>query len=99
MAAEVLIENAKTDTTGREVSIRMIGTQIPPVSMSLQIAITGTATVTIEGRLHRNAPWTQIGEAQEKSCLLYISPVPMLRAVSTGTATGSSVSVWAAWGI
>ena len=99
MAAEILIENAKTDTVGREVSIRMIGSQIPPVSMSLQIAITGTARVTIEGRLHRNAPWAQIGEIQQKSCLLYISPVPMLRAVSAGTEAGSSVSVWAAWGI
>ncbi|HEY5810582.1 MAG TPA: hypothetical protein VIT67_21615 [Povalibacter sp.] len=99
MAAEVLLESAKTDTVGREVSIRVIGSQIPPVNMSLQIAITGTAKVTIEGRLHRNAPWAQIGETLEKSCLLYISPIPMLRAVSAGTGTGSSVSVWAAWGI
>lgn len=99
MAAEILLDNAKTDTVGREVSIRMIGTQIPPVSMSVQIAITGAAQVSIQGRLHRNAPWAQIGETQEKSCLLYISPIPMLRAVSTATQPDSSVSVWAAWGI
>lgn len=99
MAAEVLLENVKTDTVGREVSIRMIGSQIPPISMSVQIAITGTAKVTIQGRLHRNAPWAQIGETQDKSCLLYISPIPMLRAVSAGTEAESSVSVWAAWGI
>lgn len=99
MAADVLLDNAKTDTVGREVSIRMIGSQIPPVSMSVQIAITGTAQVTLQGRLHRNAPWAQIGEMHEKSCLLYISPIPMLRAVSAGTGEGSSVSVWAAWGI
>ncbi|HEY6643274.1 hypothetical protein [Povalibacter sp.] len=99
MAADVLLDGVKTDTVGREVSIRMIGSQIPPVSMSIQIAITGAATVAIQGRLHRNAPWAQIGETHDTSCLLYISPIPMLRAVSTGTDAGASVSVWAAWGI
>ncbi len=99
MAADVLLANAKTDTVGQDVSIRVIGSQIPPVKMSVQIAITGTAKVQIQGRLHKNAPWTKIGNEHVESCLLYIDPISALRAVTTGTGADSSVSVWAAWGI
>ena len=97
MAAEVLLADAKTDTVGREVSIRVVGSQIPPAKMTLQIAITGTAKVQIQGRLHRKAPWADIGGKHEKSCLTYIEPISDLRAVSTETGADSSVSVWAAW--
>ena len=99
MAADVLLANAKTDTVGLDFSIRMIGSQIPPAKMSVQIAITGTATVQIQGRLHKNAPWEPIGSNYKKSCLVYIDPIMALRAVSTETGADSSVSVWAAWGI
>jgi len=99
MAADVLLANAKIDTVGPDISIRIIGSQIPPVKMSVQIAITGSAKVQIQGRLHKTAPWTQIGVTHEKSCLLYIDPISALRAVSSETAAESSVSVWAAWGI
>jgi hypothetical protein len=99
MAADVLLANAKTDTVGPDISIRMIGSQIPPVKMSVQIAITGTAKVEIQGRLHKSAPWVRIGNAHTESCLIYIEPIFALRAVTTGTAADSSVSVWAAWGI
>lgn len=99
MAAEPLLANATTDTTGPDVTIRMIGTQIPPVKMSIQIAITGTAKVEIQGRLHRSAPWERIGPTHAKSCLVYIEPIVSLRAVSSETGADSSVSVWAAWGI
>lgn len=98
MAADVLLANAKTDTVGQDVNIRIVGTQVPPAKMSVQIAITGTAKVQIQGRLHRNAPWADIGDAYEKSCLIYIDPIGALRAVSTQTGADSSVSVWAAWG-
>lgn len=99
MAADVLLTNAKVDTIGTDVTIRMIGSQIPPVKMSVQIAITGTATVEIQGRLHKNAPWAKIGSSYRESCLTYIEPILSLRAVSTETGADSSVSVWAAWGI
>jgi hypothetical protein len=99
MAADVLLANAKVDTVGPEISIRMIGSQIPPVKMSVQVAITGTAKVQIQGRIHKNAPWAKIGNEHVSSCLLYIEPIPALRAVSTETGADSSVSVWAAWGI
>lgn len=95
----MLLSNATVDTVGQEVSLRVVGTQIPPVRMSIQIAITGNAGVQVQGRLHRNAPWVDIGEVRERSCLLYIDPIWALRAVSTGTGPDSAVSVWAAWNI
>jgi hypothetical protein len=99
MAADVLLANAKVDTIGPDISIRIIGSQIPPAKMSIQIAITGTAKVEIQGRLHKNAPWTLIGDVHEKSCLLYINPISALRAVTKETGADSSVSVWAAWAV
>jgi hypothetical protein len=99
MAADVLLANAKADTVGPDISIRMIGSQIPPTKMSVQIAITGTAKVQIQGRLHKNAPWADIGGPHGTSGLLYIDPINALRAVSTETGANSSVSVWAAWGV
>jgi len=99
MAADILLTDAKVDTVGESMTLRVIGTQIPPVKMSVQIAITGTAKVQIQGRLHKLAPWADIGEIYEKSCLMYIEPILQLRAVSTGTGADSSVSVWAAWGV
>lgn len=97
MAADILLTNAKIDTVGVDVSIRVIGSQTPPTKMTIQIAITGSAKVQIQGRLHRTAPWAEIGQLHEKSCLMYIEPISSLRAVSTETGPNSSVSVWAAW--
>jgi hypothetical protein len=96
---DILMSNATADTVGTGVSIRMIGTQIPPVKMSVQVAITGKASVQIQGRLHKTAPWVDIGAKCEQSCLVYIDPIWSLRAVSSDTGPDSSVSVWAAWGI
>lgn len=97
MAADVLLANAKVDTVGTDVSIRVMGSQIPPTHMTVQIAITGTAKVQIQGRLHRTAPWADIGTVHEKSGLVYIIPISSLRVVTTQTGPESSVSVWAAW--
>jgi len=99
MAADVLLSNAKVDTVGPDISIRVVGSQIPPVKMSVQIAITGKAKVQIQGRLHRTAPWQAIGTTYEQSALFYIDPISSLRAVTTETAADASVSVWAAWAI
>jgi hypothetical protein len=67
--------------------------------MYIQIAIAGKAKVQIQGRVHKEAPWSDIGEKHEQSCLLYIDPIWSLRAVDSDTGLESSVSVWAAWGI
>lgn len=99
MAADVLMANVGCDTVGTGVSMRVVGTQIPPAKMSIQVAISGSARVQIQGRLHKEAPWADIGEPCAKSCLIYIDPIWSLRAVTTQTAPGASVSVWAAWGI
>ena len=99
MAADILMSDVRSDTVGKDVSIRVIGTQIPPSKMSVQVAISGTAKVQIQGRLHRQAPWADIGQKHERSCLMYIDPIWSLRAVSSDTGPESSVSVWAAWGI
>jgi len=99
MAAEPLMTDAKTDTIGEGVSLRIIGSQIPPAKMSIQIAITGTASVQIQGRIHRQAPWADIGDINIKSCLMYVDPIWSLRAISSNTGADSSVSVWAAWGV
>ena len=99
MAADVLMANAISDTIGTGISIRIVGTQIPPAMMSIQIAITGKVNVQIQGRLHKEAPWVDIGERRDQSCLFHINPVWSLRAVSSETGPGSSASVWAAWGI
>ena len=97
MAADVLLADAKVDTVGRDISIRVVGSQTPPAKMTVQIAITGTAKVQIQGRLARKAPWADIGDKHEKSCLVYIEPISDLRVVTTETGAESSVSVWAAW--
>jgi hypothetical protein len=99
MVADALISNAISDTVGTGVSLRVVGTQMPLAKMSIQVAITGNAKVQIQGRLHKEAPWADIGERRDKSCLIYIDPIWSLRAVSSDTGPGSSVSVWAAWGI
>lgn len=99
MAADVLLSNETSDAVGKGMTLRIIGTQAPPVKMSLQIAITGKAAVQIQGRLHKEAPWADIGARCEHSCLIYIDPIWSLRAVSTDVGPDSSVSVWAAWGI
>lgn len=99
MAADVLMSNAISDTVGAGASLRTVGTQIPPAKMAIQVAITGKAKVQIQGRLHKEAPWVDIGERREQSCLIHIDPIWSLRAVSSDTGPDSSVSVWAAWGI
>jgi hypothetical protein len=99
MPADLLMSNATADTEGADVTLRSVGTQVPPARMSIQIAITGKAKVQIQGRLHRLAPWADIGHKREHSCLFYIDPISSLRAVSTETGPESSVSVWAAWNI
>lgn len=99
MAAESLMSKATSDTVGAGSTLRVVGTQMPPTRMSLQIAISGKARVQIQGRLHKDAPWADIGESHDRSCLIYIDPIWSLRAVSSETGPDSSVSVWAAWGI
>lgn len=99
MAADILLAKATADTVGAGVSLRTVGTQTPPSRMCIQIAITGKAKVQIQGRVHKEAPWADIGAGREESCLFHIDPVWALRAVSSGTGPDSSVSVWGTWSL
>ena len=65
--------------------------------MVIQIAIDGSANVQIQGRISRDAPWQSLGPAHRNCALLHVEPVQFLRAVTTGVAADSSVSVWAVW--
>jgi hypothetical protein len=65
--------------------------------MVIQISIVGSASVQIQGRIARDAPWQSLGPAYRDCALLHVEPVQFLRAVATGVAKETSVSVWAVW--
>jgi hypothetical protein len=98
MALSSLLQSVDKDTVGAEVALRMIGTREPPAKMVIQIAITGTGTVQIQGRISREAPWQNIGPAHSASALMHIDAVQFLRGVASGMTAGANASVWAAWG-
>ena len=98
MALSLLLQSVDKDTVGAEVALRMIGTREPPAKMVIQIAVAGTGTVQIQGRISRDAPWQNIGPAHATPALMHIDAVQFLRAVASGMATGANSSVWAAWG-
>ena len=78
-------------------ALRVVGAREPPPRMVIQIAIDGSASVQIQGRISREAPWQSLGPAHRDCALVHVEPVQFLRAVTTGVAADSSVSVWAVW--
>jgi thiamine biosynthesis protein ThiC len=97
MSVCLLLKEVSGDTIGAETCIRVVGNREPPGRMSVQVAVKGTANVQIQGKIAREAPWLDLGPLHSDSALLYIEPVQFLRAVSSGMAAASSVSVWAVW--
>lgn len=97
MSVCLLLKEVSGDTTGAETCIRVVGTREPPGRMSIQVAVTGTANVQIQGKIAREAPWLNLGPVYSASALAYIEPVQFLRAVASGVASASAVSVWAVW--
>jgi hypothetical protein len=97
MSASHLLKSVTRDAEGPEVALRVIGAREPPPRMVIQIAIDGSASVQIQGRISRDAPWQSLGPAHRDCTLLHVEPVQFLRAVTTGVAADSSVSVWAVW--
>jgi hypothetical protein len=65
--------------------------------MVVQISIDGTASVQIQGRIARDAPWQSLGPVHRDGALLHVNPVQFLRAVATGVAANTTVTVWAVW--
>lgn len=92
-----LLNGVTRDAEGPEVALRVVGTREPPPHMVIQIAIGGSASVQIQGRIARDAPWQSIGPAHRDCALLHVQPVQFLRAVATGVAANTTVSVWAVW--
>jgi hypothetical protein len=97
MSVSVLLKSTDRDAIGVETALRVVGSREPPSKMIVQIAVTGTAAVQIQGRVARDAPWQDVGVVQTTSTLLHIDPVQFLRAVASNVAAKSSVSVWAVW--
>jgi hypothetical protein len=97
MSVSHLLKRVKEDAEGPEVALRVVGTREPPPSMVVQIAIEGSAHVQIQGRIARDAPWQGLGPVYEKGALVHVRPVQFLRAVATGVAANTTVSVWAVW--
>ena len=92
-----LLNCVTQDAEGPEVALRVIGSREPPPHMVIQIAIGGSASVQIQGRVARDAPWQSIGPAHRDGALLHVQPIQFLRAVATSVAANTTVSVWAVW--
>ena len=97
MSVSQLLKSVTRDEEGPEVALRVVGTREPPPRMVIQIAIAGSANVQIQGRIAREAPWQSLGPAHKDCALLHVEPVQFLRAVATGVAANTKVSVWAVW--
>jgi hypothetical protein len=97
MSVSHLLKGVTKDQEGPEVSLRVVGTREPPPRMVIQIAIAGSASVQIQGRIARDAPWQSLGPAHCACALLHVEPVQFLRAVATSVAKATTVSVWAVW--
>jgi hypothetical protein len=92
-----LLKGVTRDAEGPEVTLRVIGAREPPEHMVIQIAIQGSASVQIQGRIARDAPWQSIGPAHTGGAILHVNAVQFLRAIASGVAANSTVSVWAVW--
>lgn len=97
MSVSYLLKSAEQDTQGPEVVLRVVGSREPPARMVIQIAVVGAATVQIQGRIARDAPWQNVGSAHSASALFHVEAVQFLRAVASSFAAKTTVSVWATW--
>ena len=97
MSTQLLLKCSERDMEGTETALRVIGTREPPARMIVQIAVTGSAEVQVQGRIARDAPWQNIGSPHVASALVHIEAVQFLRAVASKVLVKSSVTVWAAW--
>ena len=98
MSVFVMLKGADRDTVGTETAMRVVGTREPPAKMVIQIAVTGSATVQLQGRIARDAPWQDLGAPHLASVVLHIEAIQFLRAVASNVQPKSSVSVWSVWG-
>ena len=98
MTAYTLLERVTADAIGRETQLRRIGTRDAPEEVTVQIAVEGTGSVQIQGRISKEAPWVDIGARHAESAITYVRPVEFLRAIVQDIGADSKISVWATWG-
>jgi hypothetical protein len=98
MSVTLLLKAVNGDTVGPEIVLRVIGNREPPAKMVIQVEVKGVASVQVQGRIARDAPWQDMGPLHASSALMHIDAIQFLRAVASGFASGGSVSVWANWG-
>lgn len=92
-----LLKSVDRNAEGPETVLRVVGNREPPARMVVQIAVTGTALVQIQGRIDRAAPWHNLVPAHCASTVLHLNAIQYLRAVATNVAEDAEVSVWAVW--
>lgn len=97
MSVSYLLKAVTANAEGPEVALRVVGSREPPARMVIQVAIVGSAEVQIQGRIARDAPWHGMGAPHSGSALFHVEAVQFLRAVATGVAANTTVSVWAVW--
>lgn len=97
MSVSLLLKSVIRDTEGPEVVLRVVGTREPPAHMVIQIAILGSASIQIQGRIARDAPWQNLGAAHTVSTLFHIDAIQFLRAVATSVAANTTATAWAVW--
>ena len=86
MANTFTLLSSSTDETG--------DTFVLPLSRQqavCQISITGTQTVTLQGRINSSHDWVTINSTSTTDLFFFTIP-GQVRAVTSGTSTGSSVT-------
>jgi len=97
MSVSLLLKSVVRDTEGPEVVLRVVGTREPPSRMVIQVSIVGSASIRIQGRIARDAPWQNLGAPHTASALFHVDAIQFLRAVATGFAANTTATAWAVW--
>jgi hypothetical protein len=92
MAAIVLADAVSTNTSGDAVALPKHIRRAAPQRV-VQISISGTITVAIEGRMTPAAPWITI-YSTAASAVQLVALMPEMRVTTTGASGGPSASVY-----
>lgn len=89
-----LLLSAKADTGSSSVANIREKYRAASAGRAVQVTITGTsATVKLEGRLHADAPWVQLGSDFTASGIQWIKLTPQIRltvsAIDSATVDGA----------
>ena len=62
--------------------------------MVIQVDISGTFSITLQGRLHADASWVEMVAAATASYIQPVTYMPLLRLVSAGGASTPILDAW-----